>query len=155
MRRKKRGFVLVVVIGLIMLTIAGMVAYLYLNTDMLKPSKTLFFKYLGQNVENMNYVLSGIATTELDTLLNENKYLSYESIKVNNTENIESMTEKATKANYVVKFKYGVNKYAMNGNSTMTLSDVLKAINIKGEPEEVKVSNSNLVSVFKKYGKYY
>lgn len=67
---------------------------LYINTDMFKSEATLFTKYLGQNVENMDAIYREIGNdSEYDELLKQNKHTTETQIKVNTTEGIGTTAE--------------------------------------------------------------
>lgn len=92
MPRKKRRTILIVSIVLIILIIAITLVLLYLTTDMFKSNATLFAKYMGQNVENLQ-ILSMKRETSNYEALKENPYNSETQIKVNYAENIGTSSE--------------------------------------------------------------
>lgn len=96
MPRKKRRTILIGTIILILLIILTGLALLYVHTDMFKSNKTLFAKYLGQNVQNIdeNYQKMWI-TNEYDQLLEQNKYTTTTQMKVNYRENVGTSSESA------------------------------------------------------------
>ncbi len=93
MPRKKRK-ILLVVLAIVFLFIVGGISLilLYLNTDMLKSNATLFAKYLGQNIENMEEVLKQ-EENDFHQLLQQKPYEEETTIKVNYTENIGKTSE--------------------------------------------------------------
>lgn len=93
MPRKKRRTIIIVSIVLVIAIIATALALLYLNTDMLKSNQTLFMKYIGKNVENLDKNISDIGNKEINSLLEQNKYTSNTDIKVNYTQNIGTTLE--------------------------------------------------------------
>lgn len=93
MPRKKRRTIIIVSIVLVIAIIATALVWLYLNTDMLKSSQTLFMKYIGKNVENLDKNISDIGNKEINSLLEQNKYTSNTDIKVNYTQNIGTTSE--------------------------------------------------------------
>lgn len=92
MPRKKRRTILIVSIVLIILIIAITLVLLYLTTDMFKSNATLFAKYMGQNVENIQ-ILSMQTESSNYEVLKENPYTSETQIKVNYAENIGTSSE--------------------------------------------------------------
>lgn len=66
---------------------------LYMNTDMFKSNATLFMKYMGQNLQNMEAVYNGIGTSDYHTLLQQNKHTNETQVKVNYTSNIGTSIE--------------------------------------------------------------
>lgn len=93
MPRKKRRTIIIVSIVLVIAIIATALALLYLNTDMLKSNQTLFMKYIGKNVENLDKNISDIGNKEINSLLEQNKYTSNTDIKVNYTQDIGTTSE--------------------------------------------------------------
>ena len=86
--------ILLVVLAIVFLFIVGGISLilLYLNTDMLKSNATLFAKYLGQNIENMEEVLKQ-EENDFHQLLQQKPYEEETTIKVNYTENIGKTSE--------------------------------------------------------------
>ena len=93
MPRKKRRTIIIASIVLVIAIIATALVWLYLNTDMLKSNQTLFMKYIGKNVENLDKNISDIGNKEINSLLEQNKYTSNTYIKVNYTQNIGTTSE--------------------------------------------------------------
>lgn len=116
--RRKKIVIAIVVIVLILIIGAGF-AYAYFATDLFKSNQILFYKYLGQTVENFNYA-NNTQSLEFEKLKNEMPY-----------------TSKATL------------KYAVDGENTDDTSkilsdmklDVLSKVNI---PEEKSYTKANL-----------
>lgn len=92
MPRKKRIAILVIAIVLIVLIILGILGYLYLKTDAFKSKETLFAKYLIQNFENIEF-LKTEENSEIENLLNNNKYISQVEGTIEYTENIGTSDE--------------------------------------------------------------
>lgn len=91
--KKKRNTIIITVLGLAVILIAILVILLYNNTDMLKSNKTLFIKYVGKNIENINEIKDVFKQTEFDNLLQTNPYSEKMDIKVNYTKNIGTTAE--------------------------------------------------------------
>ena len=92
MPRKKRITILVISIILTILIILGILGYLYINTDIFKPKETLFAKYLMQNFENIN-ILKIENASEIEDVLNNNKYTSQIKGTIQYTENLGTSNE--------------------------------------------------------------
>lgn len=93
MPRKKRRLIYTIItisIILILVAIAGIVYYLYMNTDMFKSNQTLFKKYLIQNFEIAN---NWIQNDESTVDLKENKYTSSSEIGINYISDIGTSAE--------------------------------------------------------------
>lgn len=88
MPRKKRKIILIVSIISIVAMIAMTLIFLYITTDSFKSSRTLFSKYLGQNVENWGAMQSENKQSEYEELLEQSKYTTNTEVTVNYTENV-------------------------------------------------------------------
>ncbi len=93
MPRKKRRVIIIVAILALILAIAITMLILYLTTDMFKSSRTLFAKYIGQNVEGMTSTYQRIAKNDYNELLQQNKYTTESNVKINFTKNIGTTSE--------------------------------------------------------------
>ncbi len=93
MTRRKRRIIIIAVIVLVVAIISTALVWIYLNTDMLKSNETLFIKYMGKNVENVEEYLPNIGNAELNSLLEQNKYTFNTTVKVNYTQNIGTTLE--------------------------------------------------------------
>lgn len=95
MPRKKRIALAIAIaipsIIVIIIIITGIL--LYLNTDMFKSNKTLFFKYFGKNSENIKEIEEIFESTEYEKNLQNNKYTDDINIKVNYTNNLQTTSE--------------------------------------------------------------
>lgn len=111
MPRKKRITILVVSIILIVLIIVGILGYLYLKTDLFKSKEKLFAKYLIQNFENIN-ILKLDNESEIEDILNNNKYTSQITGTIEYTEDLGTSNEdKGSKINDVgIKINSNVDK---------------------------------------------
>ncbi len=169
MPRKTRRMIMIATIIMIVLVIIVTLVFLYINTDMFKSSSTLFTKYLGQNVENMDSFYQEAVTSEYDAMLQQNKYKTESQIKVNYTENIgttsentensinqlklkiSGQTDKSNQYNYqaiqLLNREEGVAKleYVQNGNTYgIKFSDLFN--------QYVSANNENLKELFSKLG---
>lgn len=93
MPRKKRRVIIIVAILALILAIAITMLILYFTTDMFKSSRTLFAKYIGQNVEGMTSTYQRIAKNDYNELLQQNKYTTESNVKINFTKNIGTTSE--------------------------------------------------------------
>lgn len=78
---------------------------LYMNTDMFKSSSTLFTKYIGQNLENMEAIYNKVGTSDYHTLLQQNKYTNETQVKVNYTSNVGTSIENTKNSINQLKLK--------------------------------------------------
>ena len=74
MPRKKRRTIIIVSIILVILILIVSFALLYINTDMFKSNATLFTKYLGQNLDNVEKLCEQIGNNPYEELLKQSKY---------------------------------------------------------------------------------
>ena len=111
MPRKKRITILVIAIVLIVLIIFSVLGYLYMKTDLFKSKQTLFAKYLMQNFDMVD-ILKVENDSEIDEALNNNKYTSQITGKIEYTENMGTSNEnKGNKINDVnIKINSNVDK---------------------------------------------
>jgi len=93
MPRKKRITLIITMLVIVILAITITMILLYLNTDMFKSSQTLFFKYVGQNTENIETIEKIFEKTEYDSLLQMSKYVENSEVKVNYTKNLGTTSE--------------------------------------------------------------
>lgn len=98
MPRKRRRTILIILIVLVILVIAIAMTFLYITTDSFKSNRTLFAKYIGQNVENLNGMYSQKEEREYNKLLEQNKYITNTQVRVNYTENIGTSSENTENA---------------------------------------------------------
>lgn len=93
MPRKKRIALAIAIPSIIVIIIIITGILLYLNTDMFKSNKTLFFKYLGKSSENIKEIEEIFESTEYEKNLQNNKYTDDINIKVNYTNNLQTTSE--------------------------------------------------------------
>lgn len=93
MPRKKRIALAIAIPSIIVIIIIITGILLYLNTDMFKSNKTLFFKYFGKNSENIKEIKEIFESTEYEKKLQNNKYTDDINIKVNYTNNLQTTSE--------------------------------------------------------------
>ena len=93
MPRKKRIALAIAIPSIIVIIIIITGILLYLNTDMFKSNKTLFFKYFGKNSENIKEIKEIFESTEYEKNLQNNKYTDDINIKVNYTNNLQTTSE--------------------------------------------------------------
>ena len=93
MPRKKRIALAIAIPSIIVIIIIITGILLYLNTDMFKSNKTLFFKYFGKNSENIKEIEEIFESSEYEKNLQNNKYTDNINIKVNYTNNLQTTSE--------------------------------------------------------------
>lgn len=111
MPRKKRIVIIAISIILVMLVILGVLGYLYLKTDAFKSKEKLFAKYLAQNFNSIE-ILKTESDSEIENMLNTNKYESQLEGTIEYTEDIGTSNEnKNSNINNVgIKIKSNVDK---------------------------------------------
>lgn len=111
MPRKKRIVIIAISIILVMLIILGILGYLYLKTDAFKSKEKLFTKYLAQNFNSIE-ILKTESDSEIENMLNTNKYESQLEGTIEYTEDIGTSNEnKNSNINNVgIKIKSNVDK---------------------------------------------
>lgn len=93
MTRKKRTTLSIVLTVILIVIIITTLIILYLNTDLFKSNKTLFFKYIGKNTQNVSVIEEIFKNTEYNDSLQTNKYTENSEIKVNYTQNLKTTSE--------------------------------------------------------------
>lgn len=83
--RKKIIITMVIILLIIILAIAGL--FIYITTDIFKSNQVLFFKYMGQTLDNIKYV-ENTQLSEIENLKNQMPYtvtgdLSFEAGETN------------------------------------------------------------------------
>lgn len=81
--RKKKNTIIIISLVVFIVMIATTFILLYINTDMFKSNATLFAKYLGQSVDNVNTVYQEIGKSQYNELLKQNKCTTETQVKVN------------------------------------------------------------------------
>ena len=90
--RKKRLAIIITSITLAIVIIVATLLILYFKTDMFKSNQTLFCKYFIQNLETI-YEYKDIETTEVNDILENNKYISDLTGSIEYTENMGTSDE--------------------------------------------------------------
>ena len=111
MARKKRITIITIAIVLVIAIIIGILAFLYIKTDAFKSNETLFAKYLVQNFDIIE-VWENIKNTDIENLLDTNKYTSQIEGKIEYTENKGTSNEKQSSSvnNVGIKITSNIDK---------------------------------------------
>ena len=111
MARKKRITIITIAIVLVIAIIIGILAFLYIKTDAFKSNETLFAKYLVQNFDIIE-VWEKSKNTDIENLLNTNKYTSQIEGKIEYTENKGTSNEKQSSSvnNVGIKITSNIDK---------------------------------------------
>ncbi len=134
-KRNKKIFTITIII-LIILIILISIAILYLKTDLFKSNKMLFTKYFSQNSQNLEQVYKTIANDEYLENLNQNKYTTEESIKVNYTENIGTSSENTNNSINNLELK-------INGQTDLNSNYNYKDIQLLKDNKETENNTQN------------
>ena len=111
MARKKRITIITIAIVLVIAIIIGILAFLYIKTDAFKSNETLFAKYLVQNFDIIE-VWEKSKNTDIENLLDTNKYTSQVEGKIEYTENKGTSNEKQSSSvnNVGIKITSNIDK---------------------------------------------
>lgn len=111
MARKKRITIITIAIVLVIAIIIGILAFLYIKTDAFKSNETLFAKYLLQNFDIIE-VWEKSKNTDIENLLDTNKYTSQIEGKIEYTENKGTSNEKQSSSvnNVGIKITSNIDK---------------------------------------------
>ena len=113
MARKTRIAMITVVISLLVITIIGILAFLYLETDAFKTNETLFTKYLAQNFEELDNLKNNSNSTT-KSLLENSKYTSKIDGQIEYIENKDTSDENKNSSVNNIKLKINVQKDNQN-----------------------------------------
>lgn len=167
--RKKKRVLIIVSIIVLLIIIATTLILLYINTDMFRSNATLFAKYMGQNIENMDTIYQKIGESESNQFLEQNKYTTKTQMKINYIEGIGTTSENSE--NSINQLKLNVvgqtdksNQYnyqdihLVKNDQDITELEYIQDGNIHGIKfsdlfnQYVVVNNENLKSLFEKMG---
>ena len=93
MTKKKRKMIRMLIPTIIVIFIIAIVILLYLTTDMFKSNQTLFFKYFGNNYENINDIVEMLKNEEYNSAFQSNKYKENTELKINYIDNYGTTSE--------------------------------------------------------------
>lgn len=113
MARKTRIAMITVVILLLVITIIGILVFLYLETDAFKTNETLFTKYLAQNFEELDNLKNNSNSTT-KSLLENSKYTSKIDGQIEYIENKDTSDENKNSSVNNIKLKINVQKDNQN-----------------------------------------
>ena len=113
MARKTRIAMITVVISLLVITIIGILVFLYLETDVFKTNETLFTKYLAQNFEELDNLKNNSNSTT-KSLLENSKYTSKIDGQIEYIENKDTSDENKNSSVNNIKLKINVQKDNQN-----------------------------------------
>ena len=113
MARKTRIAIITVAISLLVITIIGILAFLYLETDAFKTNETLFTKYLAQNFEELDNLKNNSNSTT-KSLLENSKYTSKIDGQIEYIENKDTSDENKNSSVNNIKLKINVQKDNQN-----------------------------------------
>ena len=121
MARKKRITIITIAIVLVIAIIIGILAFLYIKTDAFKSNETLFAKYLVQNFDIIE-VWEKSKNTDIENLLDTNKYTSQIEGKIEYTENKGTSNKKQSSSvnNVGIKITSNIDKTNNYNNSEIT-----------------------------------
>lgn len=93
MTKKKRKMIMIGIPVLVLILIVSILIFLYFTTDMFKSNQTLFFKYFGNNYENINEIVETLKNEEYNSIFQSDKYKESAELKINYTENYGTTSE--------------------------------------------------------------
>ena len=108
-RKKRKAIIITIIIFILLILITGFVL-LYLMTDLFKGNKTLFTKYLSQNVNNIEEIYKTVTDTTYETTYLQNKYENQGQIKINYIQNLGTTAENTN--NVINKLKLEISGQA-------------------------------------------
>ena len=166
-RKKKIAILIFSITAVILMILCGI---LYFNTDMFKSNKTLFIKYIMKNTSNLENIEELLYNKEYLKKLNENKYTTTTTIKLNHIEDIGTSLENANssinklslllngKVDKVNNYNYQNIKVLENNEDLKLSAEYINDNNIYSIKfsdlfnEYIIVENSDLKSLYEKIG---
>lgn len=162
---EKKGFIIavIVIIGIAILAIGGVLAYA--NTDLFKSNQTLFFQYIGQAIEDVDYVenaqLKEIAKKKEEKPYTVDGRLQYkiregnqDSINIDIKASVNKPEEKAyTKANlnyqnqeiFSLEYANSNDIYAIKSNEIITAFIGIENNNLKVLAQKLGILNTTAI----------
>lgn len=98
--------IIIIAVPIAIAIIVIILATLYFTTDFLKSDKTLFLKYMSQNIDAAKIVMDNKSEKEFTNILKQNKYESSSEINTTYTEKINTSEE--NKKNDINKIKVNI-----------------------------------------------
>ena len=68
--------IVLIAIPIVIAILTVLIVVLYITTDFLKPNRTLFLKYMAQNVDAAKYVIDNKTEKEYSNILKQRKFNS-------------------------------------------------------------------------------
>jgi len=169
---RKKIIVISIILVVLLIVLAGGVVFAYLTTDLFKSNQTLFFKYIGQALENIKYV-ENTQLSEIEKLKEEIPYtvsgnLKFEAGETNTdlnanslsnlSLNIESKVDRLsqktyTKANllnnnqnlFTIEYANSNNIYALKSDEIVTAFLGIENDNLKVLAQKLGITNTSTI----------
>lgn len=93
MTKKKKRMIMIGIPVLVVIVIISILVFLYFTTDMFKSNQTLFFKYFGNNHDNINEIVEILKNEEYNSVFQSDKYSETSELKINYIENYGTTSE--------------------------------------------------------------
>lgn len=157
---KRKGIIIVIVLIILIIAVLGGI-FVYAYTDLLKSNQTLFFKYMGQTLENLNYG----ENTQIATIEKLKEQMPYtikgkltsnenEQIALTVDAKVDSTNEKAyTKAQiinngaefFTIEYAKGNNIYALKSDEIVTAFLGIENSNLKVLAQKLGIVDTKLI----------
>lgn len=172
MNRGKKKIIIIMIIILLILILAIGGIFAYLTTDLFKPSQTLFFKYIGQTLDDLEYV-ENTQLSEIENLKEEMPYtvtgnLNFEAGETNTdinanilskmSLNLETKVNRAeektyTKANlthnnqniFTIEYANSNNIYALKSDEIATAFLGIENENLKVLAQKLGILDTSII----------
>lgn len=169
MTRNKRRIILALFSVLIIIILACVFIILYKTTDSFKSEKTLFTKYFGKSIENVQNFYEDIKNSQYNQMIRNNPYESETKIKINYIENKQTSIESTQNAVNSLKIEIegqvdNSNQYQYQMVHLLNKDEKIETIEMiqKGNEYGIRfsdlfqqyllVENGNLKEIFQKLG---
>lgn len=105
--KKSIKILIISIISIILILTFAIISLMYFNTDIFKSNNELFVRYIMNNIENINDIISTVNEDEFNTKIKNNKYTSDTNVKFNFIQNINSSSQDTS--NSINDFNISIN----------------------------------------------
>ena len=152
MTKKTKRMLIIIPTVLVIILLISIYVILYLNTDMFKSAKTLFSKYAGKNIENIE-MIQELLDNSNNERFNTDKFVENSEVELSFTKNPGTSSE--SKNNNINKLKFIIdgqidraNNYEYQNIQLLKEDNLVSGLELINDENEMGIKFSNL---FKQY----
>jgi len=152
MTKKTKRMLIIIPTVLVIILLISIYVVLYLNTDMFKSAKTLFSKYAGKNIENIE-MIQELLDNSNNERFNTDKFVENSEVELSFTKNPGTSSE--SKNNNINKLKFIIdgqidraNNYEYQNIQLLKEDNLVSGLELINDENEMGIKFSNL---FKQY----